>query len=149
MIGHVRFAHRSSGSAAPIPARRASRSSAAIQIASRRLRYLILGTKLSPDRPMLVREVILAVREDHEKLRQALLMIAAKRDDSHEIDPRRLGDWLAGIQDRLFNGRRLTRDRKISREQAWRLDSVRDSSPNSLHSWLYSKLRLVSNESRS
>jgi RepB DNA-primase from phage plasmid len=82
------------------------------------------------DRPMLVREVIHAVREDHEKLGQALLMIAAKRDDSHEIDPRRLGNWLAGIQDRVFNDRRLTRDRKISRAQAWRLNLVGEGSPN-------------------
>jgi hypothetical protein len=44
------------------------------------------------DRVMLVREIVTATKScQHEELKQALLMVAAQRDDSNQIDGRRLG----------------------------------------------------------
>jgi len=82
------------------------------------------------DRVMLVREIVVAAQEDqHKELKQALLMVAAKRDDSNQIDPRRLGNWCASKADRVIGGLRLITDRKIRHAQGWRVTCVSQVSP--------------------
>jgi hypothetical protein len=51
-------------------------------------------------------------------------MVAAKRDDSNQIDVRRLGIFCASKADRVIDGLRLTPDRKIRRAQGWRVSCV-------------------------
>jgi hypothetical protein len=77
------------------------------------------------DRVMLVREVA-AVAQDgkHDDLLQALLMVAAKRDDSSHIDARRLGSWCSSRAGRVIDGLRLKPDHKIHRAQSWRVSFV-------------------------
>jgi hypothetical protein len=77
------------------------------------------------DSLMLVREIVGAAQNGHhDELKQALLMVAAKRDDSKEIDARRLGIWCASKTDRVIEGLRLTPERKIRRTQGWRVSCV-------------------------
>jgi len=77
------------------------------------------------DKVMLVREIVAAAQDDqHKELREALLMVAAKREDSNQIDVRRLGIWCASKADRVIDGLRLTPDRKIRRAQGWRVSCV-------------------------
>jgi putative DNA primase/helicase len=77
------------------------------------------------DRMMLVRDVVAAAQDgDHDELKQALLMVTAKRDQSNHIDARRLGIWCAGKADRILDGLRLTADRKIRHAQGWRVSCV-------------------------
>jgi hypothetical protein len=77
------------------------------------------------DRVMLAREIIAAVRDGNsDELKQVLLMIAAKRDDSNQIDARRLGAWCASKVDRVIGGLRLSIDRKIRHAQGWRVSCV-------------------------
>ena len=77
------------------------------------------------DRPMFVREIVAAVQDgNHGELRQALLMVAAKRDDSSQIDARRLGTWCSSKAARIIDGLRLTRDQKIRHAQGWRVSCV-------------------------
>jgi hypothetical protein len=77
------------------------------------------------DKVMLAREIVAAVEDDqHNELNQALLMVAAKRDHSNQIDVRRLGIWCASKADRVIDGLRLTPDRKIRRAQGWRVSCV-------------------------
>ena len=77
------------------------------------------------DRAMLVREIVAAAQDgEHDELKQALLMVAAKRDDSNQIDARRLGAWCSSKAARVIDGLRLTPDRKIQRAQGWRVSCV-------------------------
>jgi hypothetical protein len=77
------------------------------------------------DKALLAREVIATAGDGgHEELRQALLAIAARRDDSQKIDARRLGAWLASKKDRVVDGLRLTPDHKEHRAQSWRVSPV-------------------------
>ena len=77
------------------------------------------------DRAMLVREIVAAAQDgEHDELKQALLMVAAKRDDSNQIDARRLGAWCSSKAARVIDGLRLTPDRKIQRAQGWRVSRV-------------------------
>jgi len=77
------------------------------------------------DRPKLTREVIDAARQDDRRsLCQALLLIAAEKNDPHEIDARRLGKWCAGVADRIIEGLSLSRERQVQRAQAWRVSDV-------------------------
>jgi len=77
------------------------------------------------NKAVLVREVIAAAGDGgHEELRQALLAIAARRDDSQQIDARRLGAWLASKKDRVVDGLRLTSAHKVRHAQAWRVNGV-------------------------
>jgi Domain of unknown function (DUF3854) len=80
------------------------------------------------DRVMLVREVIIAAEGE---LKQALLMVAATRDDSNQIDPRRLGNWCASTKDRVIDGLRLTMNGKIHQASAWQVRQVTGSSASS------------------
>ena len=75
-------------------------------------------------RAMLVREVVAAAQDGQDELKQALLMVAAKRGDSKEIDPRRLGAWCSSKADRVIDGLRLTADCTIHRAQSWRVSPV-------------------------
>ena len=82
------------------------------------------------DRVMLVREVVAATpRDGSSELKQALLMVAAKRDDSNEVDARRLGAWCSSKAGRVIDGLRLTPERKIRRAQGWRVSCVSSVSP--------------------
>jgi hypothetical protein len=82
------------------------------------------------DHVMLVREVMAAARNDqHGELKQALLMVAATRDDSNQIDARRLGTWCSSKAACIIDGLSLTRDRKIRRAQGWRVSCVSSVSP--------------------
>jgi hypothetical protein len=66
------------------------------------------------DNLMLVREIVAAAQGGHhDELKQAVLMVAAKRDDSNQIDARRLGIWCASKAGRVIDGLRLITDRKI------------------------------------
>jgi hypothetical protein len=76
-----------------------------------------------------VREVI-AAAPNHAELLNALLMVGARRDNPKEIDPRRLGHWLAGNADRVIDGRRLVRDGKIHRAVAWRVSPSQGDVPS-------------------
>jgi hypothetical protein len=77
------------------------------------------------DRAMLVREVVAAAQDgQHYELKQALLMVAAKRDESNQIDARRFGIWCASKADRIIDGLRLITDRKIRHARAWRVSCV-------------------------
>ncbi len=77
------------------------------------------------DRVMLAREVIASAQSgQHEELREALLMVAARRNDPSQIDPRRLGNWCSSKKSRVIDGLRLTPDRKIRRAQGWRVNVV-------------------------
>jgi hypothetical protein len=77
------------------------------------------------DRAMLVREVVAAAQDgQHDELKQALLMVAARRDESNQIDARRLGNWCASKADRIIDSLRLTADRKIRHARAWRVSCV-------------------------
>ena len=77
------------------------------------------------DRVMLVREVVAAAQDGkHDELKQALLMVAAKRDDSNQIDARRLGAWCSSLTARVIDGLRLTSERKFRRAQGWRVSCV-------------------------
>jgi hypothetical protein len=73
------------------------------------------------DRAMLTREVVAEAGDD---LRSALLMVAARRDDSTSIDPRRLGHWLGATQDRIVDGKRLSRDSEVHRVTRWKVTMV-------------------------
>jgi hypothetical protein len=81
------------------------------------------------DRALLVREVVAAAQDGDGELKQALLMVAAKRDDSNQIDARRLGSWCSSKTGRVIDGLRLTPDRKIRRAQVWRVSCVSPVSP--------------------
>ncbi len=77
------------------------------------------------DRVMLVREVIATAQDgEHDELKQTLLMVAAKKDDSNQIDARRLGFWCSSKAARVIDGLRLTPERKIRRAQGWRVSCV-------------------------
>jgi hypothetical protein len=80
------------------------------------------------DSVMLVREVIAAAEGESK---QALLMVAAMRDDSNQIDPRRLGNWCASTKDRVIDGLRLTVNGKIHQALAWRVTGSSASSGSS------------------
>ena len=87
------------------------------------------------DRVILVREIVAAAQDgDHEELKQALLMVASKRDDSNQIDARRLGAWCSSKADRVIDGLRLAPDRKIRRAQGWRVSCVSSVSSKTLWS---------------
>lgn len=74
------------------------------------------------DRAMLVREVVAAAQDGkHDDIKQVLLMVAARRDDSNHLDARRLGAWCSSNTSRIIDGLRLTPDRKIHSAQAWRV----------------------------
>jgi hypothetical protein len=74
---------------------------------------------------MLVREIVAAAKEGkHDELKQALLMVAAHRDDSNQIDPRRLGSWCSSKTARVIDGLRLIADHKIRHAQGWRVSRV-------------------------
>ena len=86
------------------------------------------------DHVILVREIVAAAQDgEHDALKQALLMVAAKRDDSNQIDARRLGAWCSSKADRVIDGLRLAPDRKIRRAQGWRVSCV--SSVSSKTGW--------------
>jgi Domain of unknown function (DUF3854) len=77
------------------------------------------------DAAKLTREVVAeAQKEDRHALKQALLAVAAERDNPKEIDPRRFGRWCATIEGRIIDGRRLNRGREIKRAQEWRVSLV-------------------------
>jgi hypothetical protein len=74
------------------------------------------------EQALLAREVIATAGDGgHEELRQALLAIAARRDNSQQIDSRRLGRWLASKKDKVVDGLRLTPDHEDHRAQAWQV----------------------------
>jgi putative DNA primase/helicase len=74
------------------------------------------------EQALLAREVIAAAGDGaYEELRQALLVIAARRDDSQKIDALRLGHWLKSKKDRVVDGLRLTPDQPIRGTQVWRV----------------------------
>jgi hypothetical protein len=76
------------------------------------------------DRVMLAREVAAAAHESDGELRQTLLVVAAKRDDSNQIETRRLGVWCSLNSGRVVDGLRLIPDRTIHRAQGWRVSQV-------------------------
>jgi hypothetical protein len=77
------------------------------------------------DSVMLVREIVAGAQNgQHDELKQALLMVAAKRDESNQIDSRRLGTWCASKANRIIDGLRLITDRKIRHAQGWRVSCV-------------------------
>jgi hypothetical protein len=81
-------------------------------------------------RVILVREILTVVKDgEHDELKEAILMVAAKRDDSNQIDARRLGAWCSSKAGRVVDGLRLMPDRKIHRAQGWRVTSVSPVSP--------------------
>jgi hypothetical protein len=77
------------------------------------------------DRVMLAREIVAAAQGGkNDELRQALLMVAAKRDDSNQIDARRLGNWCSTKAARVIDGLRMSPDRQFRRAQGWRVSCV-------------------------
>jgi hypothetical protein len=75
------------------------------------------------DRPVLAREIISRAQED-EEFQEALLTVAAARQNVRELDARRLGNWCRSVENRIIGGLRLTRGREIDRAQTWRLSFV-------------------------
>jgi len=77
------------------------------------------------DKALLTREVITAACDgSHDELRQALLAVAARRNDPQQIDAVRLGHWLASKKDRVVEDLRLNTDKPIRGTQVWRVKAV-------------------------
>ncbi len=64
------------------------------------------------------------IRNAGDSLKDALLQIAANKNDFTRVDARRLGAWCRSVEDRVFGGFRLARDGESGHAALWRVSCV-------------------------